>query len=46
MQLELDDFDHIKTYKADDRGRVTLGADYAGKEVKVVVVGVEDGDGE
>lgn len=41
MQLELDDFDHIRTYPADDRGRITLGKDYAGEDVKVVVVETE-----
>jgi len=28
----------IKTVKADSRGRVCLGTDYAGKEVRVAVI--------
>ena len=32
----------IKSKKADDRGRVTLGSEFAGKTVTVVVVEVED----
>lgn len=38
MQLELDDFEQITTKKADSRGRVALGTDYADEEVKLVVV--------
>jgi len=38
MNLELDEFDHVKTYKADSRGRITLGTEYADENVKVVVV--------
>lgn len=38
MQLELDDFREITTMKADSRGRVTLGSEYADKTVKIVVV--------
>lgn len=41
MQLELDDFREITTKKADGRGRITLGAEYAGENVKVVVVEAE-----
>jgi len=41
MQLELDDFREITTKQADDRGRITLGSEYAGEKVKVVVVEVE-----
>lgn len=37
-QLELTDFERITTLSADDRGRVCLGVEYAGKDVKVVVV--------
>lgn len=32
----------IEEKKADDRGRVTLGADYADKKVTVAVLEVED----
>ena len=39
--MELDDFEQITTKKADSRGRVTLGSEYAGERVKIVVVGVE-----
>jgi len=33
---------NVEEKKADDRGRVTLGADYAGKRVTVAVLEVED----
>lgn len=42
MNLELDDFEKITTKKADDRGRITLGTEYAEKQVKIVVVRTED----
>lgn len=42
MQLELDDFREITTKKADGRGRVTLGQEYADEKVKLVVVRTED----
>lgn len=32
----------IVTKKTDSRGRITLGSDYAGKEVTVAVVEVHD----
>lgn len=32
----------VEEKKADDRGRVTLGAEYAGKTVTVAVVEVEE----
>jgi len=41
MQVEVDATD-IEERKADDRGRVTLGARYAGKTVTVAVIEVED----
>lgn len=41
MQVEIDVTD-IEERKADDRGRVTLGSDYAGKTVTVAVLEVED----
>jgi hypothetical protein len=34
--------DEIKTLKADSRGRVNLGTDYADAEVRVAVVEVVD----
>ena len=34
----------IKSKKADDRGRVTLGSEYAGKTVTVAVLEVKDVD--
>lgn len=34
----------IKTLKADDRGRVNLGIDYAGEEVRVAVLEASDRD--
>jgi len=36
--------DEIKELKADHRGRVNLGSDYAGKTVRVAVIEVVDGD--
>lgn len=41
MKVEVDATD-VAEKKADDRGRVTLGADLAGKTVTVAVVDVED----
>lgn len=41
MKVEIDASD-IQTRKADDRGRVTLGADYAGRDVTVAVLEVSD----
>ena len=41
MQVQVDISD-LKEKKADDRGRVTLGADYAGKTVTVAVLEVAD----
>ena len=34
----------VESKKADDRGRVTLGAEYADKYVVIAVLGVEDED--
>lgn len=34
----------VKEKKADDRGRVTLGAKYAGQTVTVAVLEVDDGE--
>jgi hypothetical protein len=41
MQVEVS-AKNIEEKKADDRGRVTLGAEYAGKTVTVAVLEVED----
>jgi len=41
MKVEVKATD-VEEKKADDRGRVTLGADYAGKRVTVAVLEVED----
>ena len=42
MQLEINASDIKSDKKADDRGRVTLGAEFAGKNVTVAVLEVED----
>jgi len=34
--------EEIKTVKADHRGRVNLGTDYADKEVRVAILEVDD----
>ena len=41
MQVEVSATD-IEERKADDRGRVTLGAEYAGKTVTVAVIEVKE----
>lgn len=41
MKVEVSATD-IEEKNADDRGRVTLGAEYAGKTVTVAVLEVED----
>jgi len=41
MRVEVSATD-VEEKKADDRGRVTLGAEYANKTVTVAVVEVED----
>ena len=41
MKIEVKATD-VEEKKADDRGRVTLGAEYAGKRVTVAVVEVVD----
>jgi hypothetical protein len=33
----------LVTRKADDRGRLTLGSEYANKEVSVAILAVEEG---
>lgn len=38
MQLEIDEFQEVIEKTADDRGRVTLGKEYAGQTVEIVVV--------
>lgn len=43
MKVEVEvDVDDIETKTADDRGRVNLGVDYAGDDVRVAVVEVVD----
>ena len=42
MQIEVAPSDIESEKKADDRGRVTLGSDYAGKKVTVAVLEVVD----
>ena len=42
MQIEVSASDIKSGKKADDRGRVTLGSEYAGKTVTVAVLEVED----
>ena len=44
MQIEVSASDIKSGKKADDRGRVTLGSEFAGKTVTVAVVEVEDND--
>jgi hypothetical protein len=41
MQVEVSATE-VEELKADDRGRVTLGADLAGKTVTVAVLAVDD----
>lgn len=41
MEIDVDPVD-VDEKQADDRGRVTLGAEYAGKRVTVAVVDVDD----
>ena len=42
MQIEVSASEIKAAKKADDRGRVTLGSEYAGKAVTVAVLEVED----
>ena len=42
MKIEVSASEIKSEKKADDRGRVTLGSEFAGKTVTVVVVEVED----
>lgn len=44
MMVDIDPEDAI-TRRADDRGRVSLRPEYANKEVEIVIVDIEDGDG-
>ena len=41
VEIEVDPEDIVKK-KSDDRGRVTLGAEYADKTVRVAILEVED----
>lgn len=36
--------DDIDTFRADERGRINLGTDYAGEDVRVAVLEVVDED--
>lgn len=40
--MELNKVDMVDTLPTDDRGRVTLGSDFANEDVKVYVERVED----
>ena len=42
MKIEVSASEIKSDKKADDRGRVTLGSEYAGKTVTVTVLDVED----
>ena len=44
MQIDVSASDIKSDRKADDRGRVTLGSEHAGKTVTVAVLEVEDED--
>lgn len=44
MKVYVESSDQIVERKADDRGRITLGNEYSGKEVQVAILDVEDGD--
>ena len=44
MQIEVSASDIKSARKADDRGRVTLGSEYAASTVTVAVLSVEDED--
>ena len=44
MQIQVSASEIKSSKKADDRGRVTLGSEFAGKTVTVAVVEVEDED--
>jgi hypothetical protein len=46
MQIEVSASDIKSGKKADDRGRVTLGSEHAGKTVTVAVLEVKDEDDE
>ena len=41
MKVELNPKE-MQTNKADSRGRITLGAEYAGKEVTVIITDTDD----
>lgn len=42
METEVRDPDLVAEYEADDKGRINLGTDYAGKRVKVAVGVIEN----
>ena len=39
---KLQDFDHVQTYTADNRGRITLGKDFAERHVHVMAIDITD----
>jgi len=41
MRVHVDP-DDVNTYKADSRGRITLGAEYGDEEVEVAIVDRDD----
>lgn len=44
MKVHVESPDDVVEKKADSRGRVTLGSDYAGKSVQLAILEVEDSD--
>ncbi len=42
--MELTDFDKLTTVEADDRGRVTIGSEFANETVQVCVLRYPDRD--
>lgn len=46
MKLQIDSKDQIKELKADGRGRITIGSEYADQEVQIAILETEPDDGE
>lgn len=44
IDLTIESKDQLIEKKTDGRGRLTLGSKYAGKEVQVAILDVEDGE--
>jgi hypothetical protein len=44
MQTTIDDPELVDTLGVDDRGRVTIGHEYANADVKIVVAEVDNGE--